>query len=87
MDNNKKTGIRKIRMGTIVGAKMNKTVVVSVERLVKHPIYGKYVKKRVKYMVHDGKGECKDGDRVKIIETTPISKMKRWRIGQVLERV
>ncbi|HAG51473.1 MAG: 30S ribosomal protein S17 [Deltaproteobacteria bacterium GWC2_42_51] len=82
----KKRGLKKARIGTVISDKMDKTVVVSVERIVKHPIYGKYVKKQAKYMAHDEKDECKAGDRVKIIEIRPLSKLKRWRISQVLEK-
>lgn len=82
----KKRGLKKARIGTVISDKMDKTVVVSVERIVKHPIYGKYVKKQAKYMAHDEKGECKAGDRVKIIEIRPLSKLKRWRVSQVLEK-
>lgn len=82
----KKRGLKKTRIGTVISDKMDKTVVVSVERIVKHPIYGKYVKKQAKYMAHDEKDECKAGDRVKIIEIRPLSKLKRWRVSQVLEK-
>jgi len=63
-----------------------KTVVVSVERLTKHPLYGKYMKRRVKYSAHDEKNECGLGDRVVIVETRPLSKTKRWRVEEVLEK-
>ncbi|MBI3398790.1 MAG: 30S ribosomal protein S17 [Deltaproteobacteria bacterium] len=82
----KKRGTEKVRVGTVVSNKMNKTVMVSVERLVKHPVYGKYVKKRIKYMAHDEKAECKEGDKVKIAEARPLSKLKRWRVSQILEK-
>ncbi len=81
-----KRELRKVRIGTVVSDKMDKTVAVSVERVVKHPIYGKYVKKRVKYMAHDEKGDCKEGDRVEIVETRPLSKLKRWRVSEILEK-
>lgn len=86
MTNNKRKGLLKTRIGTVVGNKMNKTVIVSIESLVKDPLYGKYVKKQVKYMAHDEKAECKEGDKVKIVETRPLSKLKRWRINQILEK-
>lgn len=84
MENNAKRGQRKARTGTVVSNKMNKTVMVLVERLVKHPLYGKYVKKNTKYMAHDEKSECREGDKVKIVETRPLSKLKRWRVTQIL---
>jgi small subunit ribosomal protein S17 len=65
---------------------MDKTVVVAVESLTKHPLYGKYVKKRVKYMVHDEKNECGAGDKVLISETRPVSKLKRWRVKEIMEK-
>lgn len=77
---------RKTLVGSVTGGKMAKTVVVSVERLTKHPLYGKYVKKRVKYMVHDEKNECAPGDKVLIIETRPLSRTKRWRVKEILEK-
>ena len=84
MANNAKRGQRKARIGTVVSNKMNKTVMVLVERLVKQPLYGKYVRKKTKYMAHDEKAGCKEGDKVKIIETRPLSKLKRWRVTQIL---
>ncbi len=77
---------RKTIIGNIVSGKMDKTVVVSVERLAKHPQYGKYIKKRVKYMAHDELNECGSGDKVMLIETRPLSKNKRWRVKEVLEK-
>lgn len=79
-------GKRKELIGVVVSDKMDKTVVVMVESLVKHPLYGKYIKKRKKYMAHDEKNECKIGDRVMIEETRPLSKRKRWRVKEILER-
>ncbi len=79
-------GQKKTLIGSVLKNKMDKTVVVSVERLKKHPLYGKYIKRRVKYMVHDEKNDCRPGDRVTIIETRPLSKLKAWRIGEILER-
>ena len=72
--------------GTVVSDKASKTVVVSVERLTEHPFYGKYVRRRMKYMAHDEKGVCKAGDRVLIEESRPLSKLKRWRVKDVLEK-
>lgn len=80
----KKMELKKVKTGTVVNNKMGKTVMVLVERLIKHPLYGKYVKRQVKYMAHDEKAECKEGDKVKILETRPISKLKRWRVTQIL---
>ncbi|HLC18531.1 MAG TPA: 30S ribosomal protein S17 [Thermodesulfobacteriota bacterium] len=77
---------RKRLVGSVLSGKMDKTVVVSVERLTKHPLYGKYMKRRVKYSAHDEKNECGLGDRVVIVETRPLSKTKRWRVEEVLEK-
>ncbi len=79
-------GRRKEFIGTVVSDKMDKTVVVMVETLVKHPLYGKYIKRRKKFMAHDENNECKIGDKVLIEETRPLSKRKRWRVKQILER-
>ncbi len=79
-------GKRKQFIGTVVSDKMDKTVTVLVETLVKHPLYGKYVKRRKKYMAHDENNECKIGDKVLIEETRPLSRRKRWRIRKILER-
>jgi|UniRef100_A0A7V5K1N3 small subunit ribosomal protein S17 len=79
-------GKRKQFIGTVVSDKMDKTVVVMVETLVKHPLYGKYVKRRKKYMAHDENNECKVGDKVLIEETRPLSRRKRWRVRQILEK-
>ena len=79
-------GRRKALTGSVLSDKMDKTVVVSIERLTKHPLYGKYVKKRVKFMAHDEKNECKSGDRVVIVESRPMSSKKRWRVEKVLEK-
>ncbi len=79
-------GRRKQFIGTVVSDKMDKTVVVMVETLVKHPLYEKYVRRRKKYMAHDENNECKVGDKVLIEETRPLSRRKRWRVRQILER-
>ena len=79
--------LRKQRVGVVTSNKMNKTISVSVERRVKHNIYGKYLKKTTKFMAHDEKNECQIGDTVKIMETRPLSKRKRWRLIEVLEKV
>ena len=78
--------LRKTRTGLVVSNKMDKSVVVSVERKVKHPIYGKFVKKTTKFMAHDEKNDCGIGDTVLIMETRPLSKNKNWRLVQILER-
>ena len=78
--------LRKTRTGLVVSNKMDKSVVVSVERKVKHPIYGKFVKKTTKFMAHDEKNECGIGDTVLIQETRPLSKNKNWRLVEILER-
>ncbi len=80
-------GIRKTRIGVVVSDKMNKTAVIAVERLVKHPVYKKYIKRTSKFKAHDEKNECKVGDKVKIMETRPLSKTKRWRVIEILEKV
>ena len=77
---------RKVRVGRVVSDRMEKTIVVSIERLVKHPTYGRYVRRRAKFKVHDEKNECKIGDLVRFMETRPISKDKRWRFVAVVER-
>jgi len=76
----------KRREGTIVSAKMRKTVVVQVDRLVEHALYGKRIKQRHRFMAHDEGGECREGDRVVIIESRPLSRNKRWRVSRVLKR-
>jgi small subunit ribosomal protein S17 len=79
--------LRKTRIGVVSSNKMDKTVTVAVERKVKHPIYGKFVKKTTKFHAHDEKNECSIGDLVKIMETRPLSKTKRWRLIEVVEKV
>ena len=76
----------KRREGTVVSAKMTKTVVVQVDRLVEHPIYGKRMKQRRRFMAHDEKGACGEGDRVLIIESQPLSKNKRWRVSSIITK-
>ena len=78
--------LRKVRSGKVVSNKMDKSIVVSVERRVKHPIYGKFLKKNTKFMAHDENNECGVGDIVQIMETRPLSKRKRWRLVQILEK-
>jgi len=77
---------RKVRTGKVVNDRMDKTVVVMIERLVKHPIYGRYVRQRAKFKVHDEKNECKTGDTIRFMETRPLSKDKRWRFVEFVER-
>jgi small subunit ribosomal protein S17 len=79
-------GIKRQVVGTIVSNKMEKTVVVQVERLVKHPLYKKYIRRRNKFMAHDTGNQCQIGDRVLITESRPLSKTKRWRVSRVLEK-
>ncbi|MDX5338575.1 MAG: 30S ribosomal protein S17 [Cyclobacteriaceae bacterium] len=78
--------LRKERIGKVVSNKMDKSITVAVERRVKHPIYGKFVAKTTKFMVHDENNECNPGDVVKISETRPLSKNKRWRLVEIIER-
>lgn len=78
--------LRKERIGKVVSDKMDKSITVAVERKVKHPIYGKFMSKTTKFMVHDEKNECHPGDLVKISETRPLSKNKRWRLVEIIER-
>ncbi|GAA4320684.1 30S ribosomal protein S17 [Compostibacter hankyongensis] len=78
--------LRKTRIGIVSSNKMDKTIAVNVERRVKHPIYGKFVKKTTKFMAHDDKNECTEGDRVLIMETRPLSKQKRWRLVEIIEK-
>lgn len=78
--------LRKTRTGVVTSNKMAKTITVSVERRVKHPIYGKFVKKTTKFHAHDEKNECTIGDIVRIMETRPLSKTKRWRLVEVVEK-
>ena len=77
---------RKTRVGKVVSDRMDKTVVVSIERLVKHTVYGRYVRRRTKFKVHDEKNECRIGDVVRFMETRPMSKEKRWRFVGFVER-
>ncbi len=77
---------KKQRIGVVSSNKMDKTITVSVERKLRHPIYGKFVKKTKKFVAHDEKNECNEGDLVKIIESRPLSKRKRWRLVEIIER-
>ena len=78
--------LRKERIGKVTSNKMQKSITVSVDRKVKHPIYGKFVHKTTKFMAHDEKNEAGIGDTVRISETRPLSKLKRWRLGEVIEK-
>ena len=79
-------GKRKTRIGKVVSDKMDKTIVVTIETLVRHPLYKKIIKRTTKFKAHDENNECKVGDKVLIMETRPISKDKRWRLVEVLEK-
>ena len=79
--------LRKQRTGVVTSNKMTKTITVSIERRVQHPLYGKFVKKTTGFHAHDEKNECNIGDLVKIMETRPLSKTKRWRLIEVVEKV
>lgn len=77
---------RKTLRGRVVSDKMQKSIVVTIERLVKHPLYGKRIKRTSRHTAHDENNECKEGDLVEIMETRPLSKTKRWRVLRVIER-
>ena len=81
-----KRNLRKERIGVVVSNKMDKSIVILVERRLKHPIYGKYIKKTTKFMAHDNNNDCNIGDKVKIAETRPISKSKRWRLVEIIDK-
>jgi small subunit ribosomal protein S17 len=82
----KKRGMKRQVIGTVVSDKMNKTVVVQSERLVKHRLYEKYIRRRAKFSAHDAENSCRIGDKVLITESRPLSKTKRWRVSQILEK-
>ena len=79
-------GMKRQVTGTIVSNKMDRTVVVVVERLVKHPLYKKFIRRQHKYMAHDQDNECQIGDRVLITQSRPLSKTKRWRVSRIIEK-
>ena len=79
--------LRKERIGVVVSNKMDKTIVVKVERKEMHPMYGKFVKKTTKFVAQDEKNECSEGDTVRIMETRPLSKTKNWRLVEIVEKV
>ncbi len=78
--------MRKVRVGRVVSNRMDKTVVVRVERTFRHPLYGKVIKRAKRFKAHDPKNECRIGDRVEIVEARPFSKDKRWRVAKILEK-
>ena len=78
--------LRKERIGLVTSNKMDKSIVVSIQRRVKHPLYGKFVKMTSKFIAHDKNNDCNDGDKVKIMETRPLSKRKNWRLVEIIER-
>ncbi|MBU2488961.1 MAG: 30S ribosomal protein S17 [Proteobacteria bacterium] len=82
----KERGTKKRMVGTVVSDRMDKTVVVLIERTIQHSVYKKFVRRRARYAAHDETNDCKVGDRVAIIESRPLSKTKRWRVAQVLAR-
>lgn len=82
----KKRGMKRQVIGTVVSDKMDKTVVVQVERLVKHRLYEKYIRRRAKFSAHDAENSCRIGDKVLITESRPLSKTKRWQVSQILEK-
>ena len=77
---------RKERIGVVASNKMDKSIVVSIERKVKHALYGKFVKKTSRFVAHDEENTCKEGDTVRIMETRPLSKSKNWRLVEIIER-
>jgi small subunit ribosomal protein S17 len=81
-----KRKLRKERVGRVVSDKMEKSCVITVERKVKHPMYGKFMKKTSKLMVHDEENQCGIGDTIRVMETRPLSKNKRWRLVEIIER-
>jgi small subunit ribosomal protein S17 len=86
MQNSTERSTRKERIGIVVSNKMDKSVTVAIKRQIKHPIYGKFIKKTSKLMVHDEANDAGEGDTVRIMETRPISKNKRWRLVEIVER-
>ena len=78
--------LRKERIGIVASDKMDKSIVVAIERKVKHPLYGKFVKQTSRFVAHDEENTCNEGDTVKIMETRPLSKSKNWRLVEIIER-
>jgi small subunit ribosomal protein S17 len=87
VQNTETRNLRKVRVGVVTSNKMDKTIIVAIQRKVKHPIYGKFINKTTKFHAHDEKNECSIGDTVRIMETRPLSKTKRWRLVEVVEKV
>ena len=85
MENNR--NLRKERIGVVLSNKMDKSITIAVQSRLKHPMYGKFIKKTSKFMAHDEKNDCNIGDTVRIMETRPLSKNKNWRLVEVIERV
>ncbi len=83
---NKERGIKQQLVGTVMSNRMDKTVTVQVERLVSHPVYKKYIRRRSKYAAHDEQNACGIGDRVLITESRPMSRRKRWRVSRIIEK-
>jgi small subunit ribosomal protein S17 len=81
-----KRNIRKVRVGRVISDKMDKTIVVKIERTLKHPLYGRIIKQFTKFYAHDEKNDARVGDAVRIMETRPISSLKRWRLVEVVEK-
>ncbi len=79
-------GVRKDRIGTVVSDRMDKTVVVAIEIIKQHPLYGRRVRRTRRFKAHDEQNQCKKGDRVLIVETRPLSREKRWRVAEIIER-
>jgi len=86
MEENKVRNLRKERIGVVVSDKMDKTIVVAEKKKMKHAMYGKFVNKTTKFHAHDEKNDCNIGDKVRIMETRPLSKSKRWRLVEIIER-
>lgn len=86
MENTETRSARKERVGLVVSSKMDKSILVAIRRQIKHPIYGKFIKKTTKLMAHDDQNDAGEGDTVRIMETRPLSKNKRWRLVEVIER-
>lgn len=82
----KKRGLKRQMIGTVISNKMDKTIVVTVERLVKHRLYHKFIRRSTKFAAHDESNACNIGDRVMITESRPLSKTKRWRVSQILQK-
>lgn len=79
--------LRKTRVGKVISNKMDKTITVAVERRLRHPLYGKFIKKTMKLKAHDEQNSCNEGDIVKVMETRPLSRTKRWRLVEIVEKV